>query len=89
MNNISEVLKASNSSFEHVVKCNVYITDFANFQKMNEVYGTYFKGEFPSRTCVAVRALPKNGKLSVISKRLLKSKQSQSKRIEEELCYYE
>lgn len=55
MKNIEAVLRASNSDFDHLIKCNVYLTDMGNFGKMNEVYSSYFKGELPTRTCVAVK----------------------------------
>lgn len=61
MKNLNTVLVASNSDLDHVIKCNVFLTDMAHFTKMNEVYETYFKGELPARTCVAVKQLPKSG----------------------------
>ena len=67
MKNIDAVLQASNSDFDHLVKCNVYLTDMGNFAKMNEVYTSYFKGELPARTCVAVKSLPKDGKHILIN----------------------
>ncbi|KAH7012977.1 endoribonuclease L-PSP [Ilyonectria robusta] len=57
--NISAVLEAAGSSLDKIVKMNVFITDFANFGQLNEVYTQYFKGaDLPCRTCVAVKQLP-------------------------------
>ncbi|KAI5844860.1 Endoribonuclease L-PSP-domain-containing protein [Tricharina praecox] len=56
--NLSAVLKASNSSFNKVVKVNVFLSDMANFARMNSVYAKYFSGHKPARSCVAVRELP-------------------------------
>jgi 2-iminobutanoate/2-iminopropanoate deaminase len=53
------VLKASHSSFNKVVKVNVFLSDMANFARMNSVYEKYFSGHKPARSCVAVRELPK------------------------------
>ncbi|KAF7556555.1 hypothetical protein G7Z17_g1366 [Cylindrodendrum hubeiense] len=57
--NISAILEAAGSSLDNIVKINIFITDFANFSQLNEVYVQYFKGSnLPSRTCVAVKELP-------------------------------
>ena len=56
--NIEAVLKAAGRTFKDVVKCNVYLTDMANFAAMNAVYATKFEAPYPARTTVAVAALP-------------------------------
>ena len=50
--NIAAILQASGASFKHVVKVNVYLSDFANFTKMNEVYRRYFVSDYPARTTI-------------------------------------
>jgi len=61
LTNLGAVLEAAGSSFARVVKCNVYLSDMADFAAVNEVYGRYFTGdEPPARACVAVATLPKN-----------------------------
>jgi enamine deaminase RidA (YjgF/YER057c/UK114 family) len=50
MKNLSHVLEAAGSSLEHAVKVNVFITDMADFAKMNEVYSQYWGDVKPSRT---------------------------------------
>lgn len=57
--NIAEVLKASGSSLEKVVKTVCFLSDMADFAAFNGVYAKYFTGK-PARSCVAVRELPKN-----------------------------
>jgi 2-iminobutanoate/2-iminopropanoate deaminase len=57
--NIAEVLWEAGLSFEDVVKTTCYLADMSDFQKFNEVYAKYFISE-PARSCVAVKALPKN-----------------------------
>jgi len=57
--NLTAVLKASGSHFNKVLKTTVFITDMDNFAKMNSVYEKYFSGHKPSRSCVAVKQLPK------------------------------
>jgi 2-iminobutanoate/2-iminopropanoate deaminase len=40
------------------VKVTVFLTDIAEFAKINEIYGKYFDKPYPARTTVAVVALP-------------------------------
>ena len=58
MKNIKAVLIASGASFETVIKTTCFLKDMANFTAFNEIYSTYFVSK-PSRSCVAVRELPK------------------------------
>jgi reactive intermediate/imine deaminase len=58
MDNLGAILKAAGMDFSNVVKSNVYLTDMNNFQRMNEVYKTYFTSDAPARTTVGVDALP-------------------------------
>lgn len=54
------MLKASNSSFEKVLKTTVFLADMKDFARMNAVYATYFPTHKPARSCVAVKELPKS-----------------------------
>ncbi|HEY7192790.1 MAG TPA: Rid family detoxifying hydrolase [Gemmatimonadales bacterium] len=56
--NIKAILEAAGSSLDHVVKCNVYLRDIADFAAMNEVYQTFFSAPFPARTTIQAGALP-------------------------------
>ena len=58
LENLGAVLKAAGMDFSNVVKSNVYLTDMSLFQRMNEVYKTYFKTDPPARTTVGVTTLP-------------------------------
>ncbi len=55
--NLKAVLAAAGSGLDHVLKVTVYLTDIGEFGAMNEVYRTYFTGDLPARTTVAVAAL--------------------------------
>jgi len=52
LTNISNILKAANSSIENVVKVSIYLADANDFEAMNEVYREFFKDNFPARTTV-------------------------------------
>jgi len=58
--NLTAILEAAGSSIDKVVKVNVFLSDMADFAKMNEVYTTYWGDVKPCRTCVAVKTLPHN-----------------------------
>jgi 2-iminobutanoate/2-iminopropanoate deaminase len=60
MHNLRAILQTAGLDFQHVVKTTIFLTDMALFSSVNEVYGKYFSGDFPSRETVAVRGLPKN-----------------------------
>ena len=55
--NVGRLLKAAGLGFGDVVKCTVYLRDFADFAAMNTVYREYFPTEPPTRATVGVTAL--------------------------------
>src|SRR6476619_6741172 len=65
MQNIAAVLQAAGLSFDHVVKTTIFLADFADFQTVNEIYGSHFKNEPPARSTVQVAALPKNSGVEI------------------------
>jgi 2-iminobutanoate/2-iminopropanoate deaminase len=69
MKNIQAILTEAHITFEHVVKTTIFLSDMSLFADVNEVYGSYFNGNFPARETVAVKGLPKgvNVEISVIA----------------------
>lgn len=65
MQNLEAILKEAGMGFEHVVKTTIYCTDLANFATINEVYGSYFTGNFPARETVQVVKLPLNAHVEI------------------------
>ena len=57
--NISAILEAASTSFDKVIKTTCFLADMSDFAAFNEVYARYFISK-PARSCVAVKALPKN-----------------------------
>jgi len=73
MENLKAILTEANISFANVVKTTIFLSDMALFAKVNEIYGSYFTGDYPSRETLAVKSLPKNvnveiSMIAVISK---------------------
>ena len=58
--NLSQVIKAADASFDDVVKLNIYLTDLSNFGSVNEIMKNYFTEPFPARAAIGVASLPKN-----------------------------
>jgi 2-iminobutanoate/2-iminopropanoate deaminase len=65
LENVGRRLGAVGLDYRDVVKCTVYITDFADFAAMNAVYREYFPTEMPTRTTVAVTALALGAKVEI------------------------
>jgi 2-iminobutanoate/2-iminopropanoate deaminase len=60
LKNLEGILHSAGLTFEHVLKCSVFVTDMNDFSKINAVYGNYFKEETaPARELVQVAALPR------------------------------
>jgi 2-iminobutanoate/2-iminopropanoate deaminase len=60
MHNLRTILQDAEMDFNQVVKTTIFLSDMSLFTTVNEVYGKYFKGDFPARETVAVKGLPKN-----------------------------
>jgi 2-iminobutanoate/2-iminopropanoate deaminase len=60
MMNIAAVLKAGGMDFSNVVKSTIFLADFNDFAKVNEVYGKCFPQNPPARETVEVSRLPKD-----------------------------
>ena len=58
--NLEQLLLASGSDLDSVVKTVVFIKDMNDFAKVNEIYATFFTGNYPARSCVEVARLPKD-----------------------------
>jgi len=65
MKNLGAVLQAAGTSFDSVVKTTIYLTDLADFGKVNEVYGRYFPAAPPARATVQVAALPRGSRVEI------------------------
>ena len=65
MNNIAAILKEAGAGFEHIVKTTIFLSDMSLFAEVNEIYGSYFTGDYPARETVAVKGLPKNVNIEI------------------------
>ncbi|HEY2628401.1 MAG TPA: RidA family protein [Usitatibacter sp.] len=63
--NLRAVCRAAGGDFDRVVRVTVYLTDLANFAKVNEVMSQYFKEPFPARAAIGVASLPRGSLVEI------------------------
>ena len=63
--NMKAVLSQAGSSLERVFKCTVFLSNIADFAKMNEVYERFLGKEPPARSTVQAGGLPKGAKVEI------------------------
>jgi 2-iminobutanoate/2-iminopropanoate deaminase len=61
LRNVQAILEAAGSGLQHVLRCGVFMTDIAEFPRMNAVYARVFGEHRPARTTVEVAGLPLEG----------------------------
>jgi reactive intermediate/imine deaminase len=57
--NLKAVAAAAGATLDDAVKFNIYLTDLANFAKVNEVMAKYVSQPYPARAAVGVKELPR------------------------------
>lgn len=70
MENLRAILTEAGLGFEDVLKCSVFVSDMANYGRINAVYADYFdEATAPARELVEVANLPKyvNVEISLIA----------------------
>src|SRR5689334_5094204 len=65
LRNLEAILNGAGLTLSDVVKVNVYLTEMANFTKMNSAYEEVFETHRPARTTVAVKDLPYNALVEI------------------------
>ena len=65
LRNLQTILTHCELSFGDVVKANIFLTDMANFQVVNEVYEKALGTSKPARATVQVAGLPKGALVEI------------------------
>ena len=65
LDNLQLLLHEARLSWTDVVRTTVYLTDYARFDELNEIYAGRFSPPFPARTTVGVAALPLHAKIQL------------------------
>jgi len=69
MDNIKAIITEAGFEMKDIVKTSIFLSDMVYFQRVNQVYATYFNSDFPARETVQVAGLPLkvNVEISVIA----------------------
>ena len=65
LKNVEALLTAAGATFDNVIKTTVFLADIADFNAVNEVYGSRFTEPYPARSAVQVGALPKGALVEI------------------------
>ncbi|HWA13859.1 MAG TPA: RidA family protein [Burkholderiales bacterium] len=63
--NLRGVAAASGASLDDAVKFTVFLTDLANFAKLNEIMAQYVGQPYPARSAVGVSQLPRGALVEI------------------------
>ncbi len=65
MKNIDGLLQSQDLTRGNIIKTTVFMTDLAQFGKVNEAYTKFFTAPYPARSTVQVSALPKGAVVEI------------------------
>jgi 2-iminobutanoate/2-iminopropanoate deaminase len=65
MERIKSLLEANGATMDDVVKCTVFLADFAEWGAMNEIYAPYFAKHRPARSAVAVNGMAGDARVEI------------------------
>ena len=63
--NLRAVCREAGGDFDRVARVTVYLTDLANFAKVNEVMAAYFNEPYPARAAIGVASLPRGSQVEI------------------------
>lgn len=65
MKNVLAILAEAGMTAENIVKTTIFLKDMDDFSLVNEAYASFFKGNYPARSCVEVSRLPKDVEVEI------------------------
>ncbi len=65
LENLNNVLAASGSSLDNVLRTTIFLTDLENYSVVNETYAQYFNDLPPARSTVQVAKLPMDAQIEI------------------------
>lgn len=66
LKNLEAIVLAAGGELKHAVRCEVFLTDLKDFQKVNAVYAAWFPGDHPpARQTIQVAALPMGSPIEI------------------------
>jgi 2-iminobutanoate/2-iminopropanoate deaminase len=67
LENVKAILTEAGMELKHVVQVQVFLADIADFTEMNQVYASYFTGDFPTRAAFQAANLPAGAKVEILT----------------------
>lgn len=65
LKNLQTILEGADYQIDGIVKCTIYLTDMADFQTVNGIYGAFMGAHKPARVAIAVHQLPMNADVEI------------------------
>jgi 2-iminobutanoate/2-iminopropanoate deaminase len=65
MENIKTSLEAHGYSMANLIKCTVMLADISDWSTFNEIYKTYFSGNYPARSALGANGLALGARVEV------------------------
>ncbi len=65
MKNLGAVLAEAGAGYGDILKTTVFVRNLDDFAAVNAVYGSYFEGAYPARSCVQIAKLPLDGLVEI------------------------
>lgn len=65
LKNIDGLLESQGLDRTHILKTTIFLTDLADFAKVNEAYIKFFTAPYPARSTIQVAALPKGATVEI------------------------
>src|SRR3954464_14087816 len=65
LENLEAVCRAAGASLNQAVRCTVYLTDMADFARVNDVYAEFFDDQPPARVAIQAAALPRGADVEI------------------------
>ncbi len=65
LENMKGVLESQKLGMEDVVKVTIFLKNIGDFNRVNEVYATYFPSSPPARSTVEVARLPRDADIEI------------------------
>ena len=65
MKNIQAILSEIGATFDDIVKTTIFMTNLSDFNRMNQIYGSFVGKNPPARSTVEVPRLPKDALIEI------------------------
>lgn len=65
LKNMKAILESQGLTIKDIAKVTIFLDSMTNFDKVNQVYASFFNSHKPARACVEVARLPKHASVEI------------------------